>query len=304
LKPETIDIKPQDNTLLAVTVIVFTVLALSLGDALIKFASKEFVISQIFVLRSLLVLPVLLVFLWIKQPNALGTPPALGWTILRSVMLVAMWVCYYLALPKLNLSVAAAAFYTLPIFITLFSSAIIGDKISRLGWIAVFIGFLGVLLILRPKAGDFNFYALLPLVSAVLYAFSMILTRTKCRAVHPVVLSVALNITFVVTGILSAILIDLFAVQPRTGFLLSPWAQMGNVEWAAMAILAASILIGSVGTAIAYQRARPEIIGTFDFAYVAFALVWGLVFFDEIPDLVSLVGIAMIVAAGIISLRQ
>jgi drug/metabolite transporter (DMT)-like permease len=304
LRPKSQIKEPPDNLPLAVAVIILTVLALSLGDALIKFTSGEFVIWQIFVLRSLLVLPILFLYLRLKAPDALTIPPALGWTVLRSLMLVGMWVAYYLALPNLDLSIAAATYYTLPIFITLFSAALIGDKISLLGWAAVFVGFLGVLLILRPKAGDFNLYALLPLVSAVLYALSMILTRTKCRAVNPLMLSVALNLAFVVVGTLAALSITAFASEPREGFLLAAWAEMGSAEWVSMALLATAILIGSVGAAIAYQNGPPAVIGTFDFADVGFALLWGVVFFAEVPDLLSLIGMALIVVAGIMSLRQ
>jgi len=298
------NIDRPDNTPLAVVVIVLTVLALSLGDALIKFTSGEFVIWQIFVLRSLLAIPILLALLILRAPESLVIPPALGWTFLRSLMLVGMWIAYYLALPNLDLSIAAAAYYTLPIFITLFSAALIGDRISLLGWAAVIIGFLGVLLILRPKADDFNLYALLPLVSAVLYALSMILTRTKCRAVHPLMLSIALNLSFVMVGLMTTFLISVTVSIRREGFLLAPWAAMGEAEWVSMALLAAAILIGSVGAAIAYQNGPPAIIGTFDFAYVGFALLWGLIFFAETPDLISLMGIALIVTAGTMSLRQ
>lgn len=170
-----------DNIPLAVTVIILTVLALSLGDALIKMTSGSFVIWQIFEIRSLIAIPILLVVLAANTRGGLRLPDAMGWVTLRSLMLVGMWVCYYLSLPELTLSAAAAAYYTLPIFINLFSALFIGDRISRVGWAAVFIGFLGVLLILRPKAGDFNAYAILPLFSAMLYAGAMILTRTRCR---------------------------------------------------------------------------------------------------------------------------
>ena len=294
----------RDNVPLAVAVIVFTVLALSLGDALIKFTSGEFVLWQIFVLRSLLVLPLLLLYLKVSAPDVLAMPPAFGWTVLRSLMLVCMWIAYYLALPNLDLSIAAAAYYTLPIFITIFSAVFIGDRISRIGWGAVFIGFLGVLFILRPKAGDFNFYALLPLVSAVLYALSMIVTRTRCRSVHPIMLSIALNAAFVVVGASATLAILSFAPEGRGGFLAAPWAPMAAADWFAMGRLAAAILIGSVGTAIAYQNGPPSIIGTFDFAYVGFALVWGLIIFGEVPDMLSLAGMGLIVIAGILSLRQ
>ena len=127
---------------------------------MIKFISSEFVIWQIFVLRSLLIVPVLLIALKIHAPDAFGLPKVIGWTIVRSLLLVSMWIAYYLALPKLEFSVAAAAYYTLPIFITLFSAMLIGERISLLGWYAVFIGFFGVLLMLQPRTTDFNLYGI------------------------------------------------------------------------------------------------------------------------------------------------
>ncbi|WP_062762491.1 DMT family transporter [Falsirhodobacter sp. alg1] len=292
----------HDRIPLAVVSIILTVLALSLGDALIKMTSGSFVIWQIFVLRSLILLPVLAGIALML--GILRMPAAWGWVTLRSLMLIAMWVCYYLSLPKLSLSAAAAAYYTLPIFITLFSAVFIGDRISRTGWFAVVLGFLGVLLILRPRAGDFNAYALLPLISAMLYAGAMIVTRTRCRDEHPLGLSLALNIGFIIVGGVAAAIILLLPMELRQGFLLSPWTPMGKAEWISMGLLAAAILIGSIGAAIAYQNGSPAMIGAFDFAYVGFAVIWGIVFFAETPDLIASIGMIIIVGAGVLSLRQ
>jgi drug/metabolite transporter (DMT)-like permease len=296
--------QPRDNIPLAVSVIILTVLALSLGDALIKMTSGSFVIWQIFVLRSLIVIPVLLGVLAARSKGGIRLPDALGWVILRSLMLVGMWICYYLSLPELTLSAAAVAYYTLPIFITLFSAVFIGDRISRGGWAAVFIGFLGVLLILRPEAGDFNAYAILPLVSAMLYAGAVILTRTRCRQQDPIMLALALNTGFVLVGGLAAGIILTLPETARQGFLLAPWADMGPCEWLSMGLLAVAILTGSIGAAIAYQNGPPAMIGAFDFAYVGFAVLWGLVFFAEVPDMVSTLGMVLIVGAGILALRR
>ncbi|WP_244519090.1 DMT family transporter [Paracoccus alcaliphilus] len=293
-----------DNIPLAVGTIILTVLALSLGDALIKMTSGSFVIWQIFVIRSLIVIPVLLGVLASKAQGKFRLPDAIPWVALRSLMLVGMWVCYYLSLPELTLSAAAAAYYTLPIFISLFSALFIGDRISRAGWAAVFIGFSGVLLILRPEAGDFNAYAILPLISAMLYAGAMILTRTRCRQQDPIMLSLALNISFVIVGALAAAVIALLPETMRQGFLLAPWSDMGPSEWISMTLLATAILIGSIGAAIAYQNGPPAMVGTFDFAYVGFAVIWGLVFFAEVPDAISSLGMLLIVGAGILSLRR
>ncbi len=295
----------QDNVPLAIAVILLTVLALSLGDAIIKSLSAGFVLWQIFVLRSLIVVPVLLILIKTRYDEVSFVPKTYGWTAVRSLMLAFMWVTYYAALPHLQLSIAAAAYYTLPIFITLFSAVFVGEPVKATGWLAVVLGFAGTLLILMPDTDAFNLYALLPLVSAMLYALAMILTRTKCRDEHPLILSGALNVTFILAGLVATLSGPLWLDQTvNSTFLSSQWTGMGRTEWIAIVILAAAILIGSVGAAIAYQSGPSSIIATFDFAYVGFAVIWGVIFFREVPDLSSIAGIVMIVVAGIIAVRS
>lgn len=297
-----------DNIVLAVIAIVFTAFALSLGDALIKQISADFPLWQVFVMRSVIAVPVLITVIKVQNRSGLLIPNNLGWTSLRSLMLTFMWVAYYAALPNLAFSIAAAAYYTLPLFITLFSALFIGDKVGFKGWIAVTVGFCGVLAILRPDANDFNAYALLPLISAILYALAMIITRTKCRNEDPLVLSLGLNLSFIVIGTAATVLIGYWApsgVQTEThSFLLSPWILMAADEWLTMTVLATAIIIGSVGAAIAYQAGPSSVVSTFDFLYLAFAAVWGLVFFAEVPDAITITGIIMIAAAGILAVRR
>lgn len=294
--------KSADNIPLAIIAIVVTVFVLSLGDALIKLASGNFVIWQILVLRSLMLLPVLL--LLIRVAGIKKLPSGIFWIALRSIMLIGMWVLYYLSLPNITLSAAAAAYYTLPIFITLFSALFSGDRISSAGWLAVVVGFAGVLLILRPSVEDFNLYTALPLGSAMLYAGAMIVTRQKCREQHPLALSLYLNLGFLVVGTIVSLMLFLLPMELRQGFLLSVWCPMGKAEWLSIGLLAVALLIGSVGAAIAYQNGPPAMVGTFDFAYVGFAVIWGFVFFGEVPDSASTLGMVMIIGAGILSLRQ
>jgi drug/metabolite transporter (DMT)-like permease len=179
----------RDDTALAVGAVLTAVFALSLGDALIKQQSASFVLWQIFVLRSALVVPLLAVAARKSGGTGFLLPNRFGWTLLRSLVLVAMWVFYFSALPHVELAIAAAAYYTLPVFITLFAAVFLGDRISLHGWLAVELGFAGTLLVLQPRAGAFNAYVLLPVVSAVCYAAAMIPTRSKCRAESPATLS-------------------------------------------------------------------------------------------------------------------
>ncbi|TQV81840.1 DMT family transporter [Denitrobaculum tricleocarpae] len=303
---------PRDNLKLAVSVILVTVLTLSLNDALIKWVSTDLVLWQIFVLRSLFAVPLLLILLRVRFRRTPLRPRALGWTAARSLMLVFMWVAYYASLPHLQLSIAAASYYTLPIFITLFSALFVGERVGALGWLAVGLGFGGVGLVLKPTAGDFNLYALLPLLSAMLYALAMILTRTKCRDEHPLILSGALNLAFIAVGgiatlaggITGGITGGFSGTASAASFLSPVWAPMAGGEVLAILLLTLAVLVASIGTAVAYQSGPSSVVATFDFAYVGFAVIWGFVFFAEVPDGMSLIGIALIVVAGVIAVRK
>ena len=294
-----------DNPKLAIATITVACLGLSLGDALIKQQSAEFALWQIFALRSSLVLPFLLGLLLLRHGLRAWRPVKPGWTLLRSLLLVVMWIFYFTALPHVEFAVAAAAFYTLPIFITLFAWLFLGERIHATGWGAVAAGFVGTLLILQPQADSFSVWTLLPLVSALLYAVAMILTRSKCRAEHPVALALWLNASFILTGCLALVLLywwhpgpDQVAINP---FLFGYWTPMHADQWLTMGILAAAILLGSLGAAIAYQLGRASTVSVFDFSYVGFAAAWGYLMFDELPSAMVSLGIGLIVTAGILS---
>lgn len=299
------DTHRPDNVRLGVATIVGTVFALSLGDALIKSlgGGDGMGLWQLFTLRSLMAFPVLLAGALVFLKGARLIPRSVGWIVVRSILLTAMWIAYYLALPLLPLAVAAAAYYTLPLFIVAFAALFGGEVVGRSQWAGVVLGFFGIILVLRPGGEAFNWAALLPILSAILYALAMILTRTKCRNEHPATLALGLNATFIIVGV-TGLLVGVFLPIDATGFLSPDWVSMGPEEWRTIAILAGLILVASVGTAVAYQAAPASTVGTFDFAYVGFALVWGALFFAERPDNIALVGIILIIAAGVLAVRR
>jgi drug/metabolite transporter (DMT)-like permease len=297
-----------DNLKFAIGAILFGCFALSLGDALVKQQSATFGLWQIFLMRSLLAIPVLIYLLRMHSGVDPIMPQHLGWTLLRSLILAIMWVFYFAALPHIEFAVAAASFYTLPIFITVFAALFLGEKISARGWFAVMLGFAGTLLILQPQADDFNSWTLLPLVSAILYAMAMILTRSKCHSEKPTVLSLWLNFSFIGIGAMALSGLQLWSPTVDTislnPFLFGAFTPMGLGEWLTMGILAIAILIGSIGAAIAYQNGPASVVSIFDFSYVGFAALWGFLLFAEVPANLVIIGIVMIIAAGIISSRQ
>jgi drug/metabolite transporter (DMT)-like permease len=297
-----------DNFKLAVFSIIFAVLALSMGDAVIKYFSASFSLWQIYVVRSLIAAPILIAVIKFREPTLSLKPVSISWTAIRSLLLGVMWVAYYAALPHIKLSVAAAVFYTIPLFITLFSAVFTGDKVTSKSWLAIVLGFFGVLLIVRPDADGFNAYVLLPLLAAILYAVAMILTRTKCLDENPKILSLSLNITFIGMGIVASLLIAIWdpaeSAKNTYPFLIGDWAVLDLSGWLTMSVLAIVIIFGSLFAAIAYQNAPSSVVATFDYSYLAFAALWGLLVFSEVPDALTIVGMVMIAGAGMIAIRE
>ncbi|MEM9342619.1 MAG: DMT family transporter [Pseudomonadota bacterium] len=287
---------PQYRTGLAVTAVVIAVLALSLGDAIIKATGLNLPLWQMYILRSALVL----LPLWLlARRNGPIRFRSTVWVAVRSGLLVAMWLSYYSALPLMPLSLAAAAYYTSPILITVVASVLARRWPARQVLLAIVIGFAGVVLILRPDASGFNHATLLPVLAAFLYACAMVLTSRKCREDDPFALALALNIAFIVAGAS----LGVFSGQEGS-FIFGPWQNLDLPLIGIVAALAAVILVGSVGAAIAYQNGPPATVAAFDYSYLVFSLMWGALFFGELPGALSLLGIAIIVAAGVLSLDR
>jgi drug/metabolite transporter (DMT)-like permease len=295
----------RETIALGVAVIVATAFAMAFGDALVKHVSADFTVWQIYVLRSLVAIPIAAALLLCSGRTATIRPKSAGWVCLRSALLMVMWLAFYAALPVLSLPVVAAAYYTGPLFITLFSAALIGEPVGLRRWTAIVLGFVGILAILRPGTEAFSSLTLLPIASAAAYALAAIVTRAKCIDERPLVLSLVLNVAFMVVGaIATAALVVWTPAESQAAaypFLLGRWTAMGLREWGIILLLAVLIVAISSGVAKAYQSGPPAVIATFDYTYLIFAAFWSFGFFSELPDLMTTTGMLAIAGAGILA---
>jgi drug/metabolite transporter (DMT)-like permease len=190
----------------------------------------------------------------------------------------------------------------------LFAALILGETVGLRRWAAIAIGFIGVLVILRPGTDAFSWFTLLPILSAMFYALAAIVTRTKCCNEGPLALSLALNLSFLFTGAIASGAIVLWAPAAGTvemnPFLLGRWSHMGLREWGLIAFLAVLIVAVSSGVAKAYQCAPPAVIASFDYSYLVFAAIWSFVFFSQAPDAPTVVGMILITGAGLLSVLR
>ncbi len=281
-----------------VPAILIAVFAMALTDTIIKLSSSGMVLWQIWILRSGLVLPVLAV-----AARGRVTGPGTAWVALRSLALVAQYICLYAVLPLIDMALAGAAFYVAPFFIVGLSALILGNRITLRHWLAILTGFAGLLLIVKPFGAAFTPLIGMPIAAAAFYAIAAIITRARCAEVPPLAIAFWLNLACLAGGLALGLLRESLPAPDWAGFITGPWHPMAAQDWAMIAALSALILVLSISLAKAYQSPRPEVIAALDYVYMIFVVFWGYVVFAEMPDLWTLLGIMLISAGGLSMLR-
>ncbi|WP_409299571.1 DMT family transporter [Pseudomonas sp. KCJK8993] len=292
----------------SIIIVVGSVFLLSVSDAIIKAASAQISLWQLNVIRSLLAVVMLAALVLLRNGKDSLWPQSPGWATLRGLLLALMWIAFYAALPFITLTMAALAIYTTPLFITLFSSIYLKERITPRKWFSIVLGFAGVLVTLNPTADDFSSYALLPILAAMLYALAAVVTKGKCADEDAMVLAMVMNLVLLASGLLGSLLIAMAGpLEPQQGqlrFLLGDWSYMQLADWTLMVLLAVLMVLVSTGIARAYQIGEPSIIGAFDYTYLVFAILWGVLVFEESLNARIVTGLVMILMSGFVLFKR
>ena len=302
------DERPQ-NRLRGVVFIVVAMFITSIQDVVYKMFSSELPLGQIFALRAALALPLLIVLVHVCGAHRGVFFDALKpWTLVRSVFMTLCFVAFYAAIPFLTLSTLGAAAFTAPIFVTVFSALIIGETVGGRGWFAVVIGFVGVLILLQPGSDAFSLWTALPLMGACFYALANITTRAKCLNVPLPTMALSLNLTMLSAGLVVSGVALVFPLDSNLSqdipYLYGRWVEVSLTDWLILSLLAFLAVAISVGIAGAYQSASPPLIATFEYSYLGFVVVWDVVFFAASPSAATIVGMVMIIGAGLVIARR
>ncbi|MEM8701396.1 MAG: DMT family transporter [Pseudomonadota bacterium] len=298
-----------ENILRGVALIIAAALTISIQDVVFKLFSSKMTLWQIFALRGLLAIPMLLVLLWSRRMHRGVWRIALGkWPILRAVFITTTFLAFYAAIPFLSLSTVGAANYIAPIFVALLSAYAIREPVGPLGWLGVVLGFAGVIVLLQPGTDAFSLWSLLPITGAAFYALAHITTRVKCQDTPLAAISLSQNVVMMLAGITVSVL--LLRLAPRAGlieeypYLFGDWADVGLAETLVLLVLAGFTILISVLLAGAYQAAPPAIISTFEYSYLVFVAIWDILVFGIAPTVQSVTGMILIVVAGLLVLRR
>lgn len=284
--------------------------AISINDMLIKSFSGDYPLHQLVFMRSSIGVMFSLGLVQVEG----------GWRILktnrpfmhtfRALLIVVANMTFFAAVAVLPLAEATALFFAAPLFITLLSVPVLGERIGFMRISAVLVGFLGVLIMQRPwetmGGGDVTrLVLLLPVLSALTYAANQVMTRKLGVTSKASALAVYIQVTFILVSVLFYAFAGdgRYAAQfdnPAMTFLLRAWMWPEAADWPYM--IGLGVLSAIVGYCLsqAYRLSDAGVVAPFEYAGLPLAVLWGLVIFGEWPDMPIFVGIALIMGSGLI----
>lgn len=203
---------------------------------------------------------------------------------LRSVLLMGATAFFFTSLSLIPLTVAAALMAVNPVVITLGAALFLGESLGPRRIVGIAVALLGALIIIRPGTDVFTPAALLPLAAACCYSGYALLTR-RVGADEDIWTSLFY------TGLVGTILLSIavpFAWQP-----------VGASELGLMAVIAVFGTIGQLFLIRAFSQGEAAMLAPYAYTGLVFAAVWSVLFFSEHPDLWTVLGTLVVVAAGL-----
>ncbi|HUN48509.1 MAG TPA: DMT family transporter [Stellaceae bacterium] len=287
--------------------VAFGVSIFSLQDAIVKGLSDTYPVHEIVVLRSCVALPILVAVVLLLDARALKIRRT-GLHLLRGLALYLSYTAYYLGLARLPIAESVALYFTAPFFVASLSLPMLGERVSLRSWASIIVGFGGVLVVARPSTALFEPAVLLPIVSALAYAISAVLTRRLGTTESGGALAISATLVYIVAGGATALGLSGIEVagdaHRSVRFLLMPWSWPGAAD---ALLLAACGLIAAGGfffLAQGYRLAEANRAAPFEYAALPWGILWGYLFFANLPDVATLVGAVVIIGAGLYTLQR
>lgn len=278
---------PPNGTLRGIAAMLLACAFFACMDALLKVLAAHYSPLQVMALRGLTALPLVCVYIAWRREAANVFNRQLRWRLhlLRAVLNMVMLVLFVIGLQSLGLAEAYTLAFIAPLLMVLIAVPMLGESVQPRHWLAIGLGFVGVLIALRPEQGAFlSVGSLAILASAVCYAVSNMLGRLISRTEPSAALVFWTTAGMAVGGTLLA--------APN-------WAQIQAEHAGLLLGLALTGFLGQMTIAEAFRHGQAAAIAPFEYSALAWALLLDWLFWQTMPDAWTLGGGALIIASGL-----
>jgi len=297
-----------DDNLRGIVMLCAGVFIFSFQDVIIKLLSDRFPVHEIVFIRGFLALPLLMLI--VHFDSGLGTlKTRKPWLhLLRALAMFASYMFFYLAVATMPLTDAVSLFFIAPLLITALSIVILGERVGWRRWLGVIVGFIGVLVILRPGVGAFQPTALLALGGALFYALAQLMARRLGATDSASVMAFYAGLTYSYMGALMGFVLVHWGPGegdgPASDFLFRPWVMPGPLELAMLVTIAVISAIGFYLLSQAYRIGQANTVAPFEYTSMIWAMLLSFILLGSVPDLYTILGAILVAGAGVYVLHR
>lgn len=284
------------------------VLVFSLQDPLVKSVSSVYPVTEVMAIRSIVALPILIILVRADVGLRAILSKRFALLAIRAFIQFTSYTVYYLAIAALPLADAVALYFMAPLFIMALAGPYLGERVSWQTLATVLIGMLGVIVMMRPGAGLFDWAAMLSLGSALLYGFSQLMARKIGDTESSTVMAFYQNGAYLIGAAIVAGTFHLagitHAVHPSVEFLVRPWIWPTLPDFLKMATCGFIASAGMILLSQGYRLAPANRVATFEYTGILWSPLWGFLFFAEVPRSTTVIGAVLIIGAGLLALNS
>ncbi len=303
----------KDNSgLLSIFCAISASFCFSTIDFIIKFLSENYALHQIILYRSIFAI-IFTFAIFVPLEGGITTLKTRRPVIhfIRAMALVLANFCFFSGLAVLTLAETSAIFFVSPLFITLFSVLFLNEKVGWRRWLALFIGFIGVLIIIQPGQITFKWASLLPLFAAFFYALLHIMTRNIGLSEKATTLSFYIQVAFIISSGFMGLIFggghysSYGQENLALAFILREWIVPSKFDLLLLIIIGIASSIGGYLISQAYRISEAGLIAPFEYTSLILAVFWTIVIWGIWPSIIIWFGILLIIGSGIfISIRE
>ena len=276
----------------AVAYVLLAIFLFDLQGVIIKYLGDRYPVQQLAAFRNVFgLIPSIMVLALSREWHARGRLLKIRqWRLglLRGLFIAGAQYCFYLSITRMELATASTLTYISPVLITLLSIPILKHEVGIWRWLAVIIGFVGVVLIMRPGSAIFTPYSLLPIGAAFGYSLSTVCVRLFDEH-NPTAL---INMYASVGALAGALAIVVATAGYHAVESLRDWGLLLG-----MGLVGGFAVLSLIN---AYRLARPSSLSPYEYFGIPFAFILGWLFFDEAPFEKLVPGVFLIVAGGML----
>lgn len=275
----------------------------SVQNIAIKWISGSYPVLEIVILRSLVALPLTVLFFQMEGNRGLPSTGQKRLEYTRGFLLFLSYNTYFMGVAALPLAEVASIRFSAPLIITALSVVMLGEKVSLRSWIALLIGFAGVLFIVRPGSASFNMGSLFILMAATFYSLSLMLTRRLRTYDSSATMAYYCTLIYLISAFalapLAAFVGEPSDAHPSIAFLFRAWSTPTLIDFGIMGGLGLVWAMGMYSMAKAYSLALASVAAPFEYITLPINAMWGYIIWSEVPTFATWIGAALTLSSGL-----